>query len=136
MSANLSTNPQKITNRFQELIQALQSGDLAGAQQAYSALSQQTPGNTPISSSSSKGMTLQQEFGAIGKALQSGDLKGAQDAFAKLQQDIQSSGRAHGRHHKRWLEPLATAGNSATANAASSLVANSRLATGRIDTTA
>jgi hypothetical protein len=70
---------------LQQLGQALQSGDLAGAQQAYNAivsLSQNgpAPGSAPFVKSD-----RQAAFAAIGQALQSGDLGGAQQAFAQLQ---------------------------------------------------
>ncbi len=67
-----------------QLGQALQSGDLAGAQSAFdtlTALGQSGPNKN--------GQPFQlaeraQDFQAIGQALQSGDLAGAQSAFAKL----------------------------------------------------
>jgi len=67
-----------------QLGNALQSGDLNGAQQAYNALAalgQSGPfaGSEPFSKSSRA-----QAFEAVGQALQSGDLAGAQAAFATL----------------------------------------------------
>jgi hypothetical protein len=67
-----------------QLGQALQSGDLNGAQQAFDAL-------TALGQSGpyKRGQPFQradraQDFQAIGQALQSGDLAGAQSAFASL----------------------------------------------------
>ncbi len=95
---------------LRQLGQALQSGDLAGAQQAYATLTQlaqsapwntsaAASGNATASTSTSttaaspfKYTQRAQDFAAIGQALQSGDLQGAQQAFAKLQQDLR--GRA------------------------------------------
>jgi len=73
-----------------QLEQAIQSGDLAGAQQAYSALSAFGPNNSgPFSSPA-----LSSQFAAVGQALQNGDLGAAKQAADKLgknllQQDLQ-----------------------------------------------
>jgi hypothetical protein len=77
---------------LQQLGQALQSGDLAGAQQEYTAL--QTLGQSgPFASGDAfKSSQREQDFAAIGQALQSGDLAGAQQAFAQLQNTF---------HHQR-----------------------------------
>jgi hypothetical protein len=70
---------------LQQLGQSLQSGDLAGAQQEFSAL--QTLGQSgPFANGNDfQNSQRQQDFNAIGQALQSGDLAGAQQAFAQLQ---------------------------------------------------
>jgi hypothetical protein len=99
-------NVQQRRSAFQQLGQALQSGDLGAAQTAFSLLTQNAP------SSTSQSNPLAQDVSAIGQALQSGDLKGAQTAFAKLQQDAQSQGpqRAHhgGHHHHHVEQPPQT----------------------------
>jgi len=66
----------------------LQSGDLSGAQAAYSTLSSSplAQGNNPFA------QAIQQ----IGQDLQNGDLADAQKAFTALQQQMQ----AHGHHHR------------------------------------
>ena len=96
---------------FKQLAGTLQSGDLAGAQQAFAALQQlqqsdrsggqssnrqpANPGNNPI----------QNDFAALGKALSSGDLTGAQTAFSQLQSDLKAgfqsgaSGGVQSAHH-------------------------------------
>ncbi len=70
---------------LQQLGQALQSGDLAGAQTAYNALI--TLGQSgPFSNSDPfRNSQREQDFTAIGTALQSGDLAGAQQAFTTLE---------------------------------------------------
>jgi hypothetical protein len=70
---------------LQQLGQALQSGDLNGAQQAFNAL--QTLGQSgPFASADPfRNTQREQDFAAIGQALQSGDLAGAQQAFATLE---------------------------------------------------
>jgi hypothetical protein len=70
---------------LKQLGQALQSGDLAGAQQAFNAL--QTLGQSgPFANSEPfRNTQREQDLAAIGQALQAGDLAGAQQAFATLQ---------------------------------------------------
>src|SRR5580698_608128 len=90
-------NPfQEIKQDFQQLASALQSGNLSGAQFAYSNIQPLLQGNqgssTSNTSSTSTGSnTLQNDFLALGQALQSGDLTTAQSAFAQLQSDFQAS---------------------------------------------
>ena len=91
---------------FAELANALQSGDLTQAQQAYSAL-QQTGG--PPSNGTSGNSPVAADFTALGKALASGNLSQAQDAFSQLQNDVKSAQTSasqsptahniHGHHH-------------------------------------
>jgi hypothetical protein len=77
----------------QQLGQALQSGDLAGAQSAFNAI--QTLGQSgPFANSEPfRNTQREQDFAAIGQALQSGDLAGAQQAFAALQSSFHSQGQ-------------------------------------------
>src|SRR5580698_7094627 len=90
-------NPfQEIKQDFQQLASALQSGNLSGAQSAYSNIQQLLQGNQGSSTSntgstSTGSNTLQNDFAALGQALQSGDLSTAQSAFAQLQSDFQAS---------------------------------------------
>ena len=77
---------------LEQLGQSLQSGDLAGAQQAYSAI-QTLAKNGPFDGNAFAVNKRQQDFNAIGQALQSGDLGGAQQAFNQLEATFTS-----GRH--------------------------------------
>jgi hypothetical protein len=81
---------QARSSDLKQLSQALQSGDLAGAQQEFNAI--QTLGqNGPFSSGNAfQASQRQQDFNAVGQALQSGDLAGAQQAFADLQSTFHS----------------------------------------------
>ncbi len=76
---------QQRQSDVQQLGQALQSGNLADAQQAFNAI--QTLGQSgPFASGDPfRSSTRESDFTAIGQALQSGDLAGAQTAFAALQ---------------------------------------------------
>ena len=119
---------------FRQLSNALQSGDLAAAQQAFTDLQAVTPGFGPPAepasspdaaaaaangaSNSSASTTapadprevVKSDVAALGTALQSGDLAGAKTAFAKLQQDMQSLKDAHHphKHHHARGGPGAT----------------------------
>jgi hypothetical protein len=92
-----SQNPYlQIKSDFQTLSQALKSGDLDAAQQAYSAIQQdQQSSQHPINSQ------LSADFTALGNALQSGDLAGAQQAFSSLQSNAQALRQSRGGkgHH-------------------------------------
>jgi hypothetical protein len=67
-----------------QLGQALQSGDLAGAQSAFDTLTALGQGGPNKNGQPFQLAERAQDFQAIGQALQSGDLAGAQSAFAKL----------------------------------------------------
>jgi hypothetical protein len=96
---------------FSQLAQALQSGDLAGAQQAFSDLQSLQPntGNGTNTNSNSSGNPIAKDWAALGQALSSGNLSQAQSDFAQLQTDIktayqnqsgaQGTNRAHHGHH-------------------------------------
>lgn len=76
---------------LRQLGQALQSGDLASAQQDYAAI-QNLGQRGPFS----KGQPFlnsdrEQAFEAIGSALQTGDLAAARQAFQQLRSDLGSS---------------------------------------------
>ncbi|MGB8275635.1 MAG: hypothetical protein WCF16_10250 [Alphaproteobacteria bacterium] len=105
-------------NYFSQLAQSLTSGDLSGAQQAFTSLQQilQSSGqagaqgdkNNPSGQSK-----IQQDLATVGQALQSGDIAGAQKAFASLQQDLQAARLAH-HHHGGGAKPADVASNSGT----------------------
>jgi soluble cytochrome b562 len=92
---------------FDDLSQALQSGDLSGAQTAFASIEQMRPDNNVTQATSANSATqpvngpLRADMDALSKALKSGDLKGAQDAFKQLQQDAQAvrQSRPHHHHH-------------------------------------
>lgn len=85
---------------FQQLAQALRSGDLSGARQAYSALQRSIGVSRSIQGTSQSGNTLGSPndgpFAALTQALRSGDLSGAQQAFAALTAQLHG---AHGHRH-------------------------------------
>ncbi len=85
--------PNGARQNFQQLSQAVQSGDLASAQQAYAALTQ----NLPSQGANAGNGQFQQAIQSIGSALQSGNISGAQNALQALQ--TQMKGAHHGHHH-------------------------------------
>lgn len=105
---------------FQQLAQALGSGNLGGAQQAFSALDQllsassQSQGSPQNGQQGSQNNPFSTDLSAVGQALKSGDLTGAQQAFAQLQKDIQAFLGSH-RHHVNGLAQNALPGASGAA---------------------
>jgi outer membrane protein assembly factor BamD (BamD/ComL family) len=87
LSQSQNQNPfRQLRQDFRELASALQSGDLSGAQSAFSNIQQLLQGQQGSSTSS----TTQNDFAALGQALQSGSLSQAQSAFSQLQSDLQA----------------------------------------------
>jgi hypothetical protein len=87
---------QQIKTDFQSLDQALQSGDLKTAQQAFAALQKDSPAkSSTASTSSTSSSNPNDQMNTLSQALQSGNLSAAQQAFAQLQQ----AHRGHHRHH-------------------------------------
>src|ERR1700723_3520856 len=80
---------------LQQLGQALQSGDLAGAQTAYNNIVQLGQSGPFASGDPFSRPQREQDLTAIGQALQSGDLAGAQAAFSTLQSTFQKGAGAH-----------------------------------------
>ena len=114
---------QERKSDVQQLGQALQSGDLAGAQQAFNAL--QTSGQSgPFASGDAfRNSTRESDFSAIGQALQSGDLAGAQTAFAALQSTFHQNQSAN-TNNAAGPAAIVNLGNSAAAAPSSSPTAS------------
>jgi hypothetical protein len=108
-SASQISSFQKDRQAFNQLTNALQSGDLTAAQNAYNTLSSSpmAQGDSPFA------QALQQ----IGKDLQSNNLSGAQDALKSLQQQ-QRAHRGHHHHHHDSASQLATASDRSSSNGA------------------
>ena len=100
--ARLADAFRQRVEEFKALGNALQSGDLGGAQQAYASLKKDTQtiqiAQQQHSQPSRQISRLRPDFKAVESALNSGDLSAAQTAFATLQQDIQSLRKSHGGH--------------------------------------
>jgi hypothetical protein len=96
----LQTYFQARNSDLKQLGQALQSGDLATAQQEFSAIQNLGQGGPFANGNEFKSNQRQQDFNAIGQALQAGDLAGAQQAFAQLK------GIFHHQHSVEPQEPI------------------------------
>jgi hypothetical protein len=110
-SASQVSSFQQDRQAYNQLTNALQSGDMTAAQAAYNALaaSPMAQGNGPFA------QALQQ----IGKDLQSNDLSDAQNTLAQLQQQQQAH-RGHHHHHHGAASPLSDASDPSSSNNASS----------------
>jgi hypothetical protein len=115
---------QQFQQQFTLLVKALQSGDLSGAQQAYSALTQlQGNGSAPSDPNS----PFAQALSKIGQALQSGDLTGAQQALSALQQQLQQAQGTHHHHHHHHAAKSASSTTSPSSSSGSADSASSTL---------
>jgi len=107
------TRAQEINQDFKKLSSSLQAGDMAAAQQAYSAMQQLLPNQSQSGQPATSGASpIGSDFKALGQALQSGDLSSAQIAFSQLKTDLSQNGSTvagslikglrghhHGHHH-------------------------------------
>lgn len=115
-----NSRKQQRQQEVTDLANALTSGDLSGAQQAFSMLQQFTskPSANSQIQTGQQGAgsdTITADINALGQALQSGDLKTAQTDFTQLQKDIQSMGLGHHHHHHKastGAQDTSTAGSS------------------------
>lgn len=98
---------QQIKSEFQQLGQALQSGNLTQAQSDFATLSQNLSAvaqSRGVTTPATNNSPAAQAFAQLGQDLQSGNLQGAQQDFTNLKQDAQRSssqqvGVHHGHHH-------------------------------------
>jgi len=88
-----NTNQQQRTE-FQQLTQALQSGNLTNARQAFGALTSNATNSGVLS------VQMKQELGKLGSALQSGSLTSARQAYSSVQQDLQNPNPVAAHHHR------------------------------------
>jgi hypothetical protein len=94
LQANImQTTKQQQQTEFQQLTQALQSGNLTNAQQAFSALTNSATSSGLLS------VQLKQDLSKLGSALQSGNLSSARQAYSSVQQNLHSNSLA--AHHHR-----------------------------------
>lgn len=127
-SANVQPPTQDPTRQaFSQLVNALGSGDLTVAQNAYAAFQQVAPGqgSGPFA----------QAISQIGDALQSGDIGKAQQALAQLQHLMQSATGAH-HHHSHHHDNDGDKSSSSAASASTTNSTPSTLSTNQIDVTA
>ena len=93
-ASNLQNVNQQRRAEFQQLTQALRSGNLTNAKQAFGILARSASG------SGLQSLHLTQDLNALGSALQSGNLTGARQAYSAVQQILQSSNPLAAHHHR------------------------------------
>jgi len=98
ISANSGSMPQinqsqmaQMKNQFDQLSKALDSGDLAAAKKAYSAIQQNAPQNAPQGNQGPMAQ-MKSKFDELGQALDSGDLSAAKKAYSAIQQSAPKGG--------------------------------------------
>lgn len=127
---------------FQNLGSSIQSGNMSGAQQAYSDLqtmfanasSSGTPGTSSTSAVSSNS-AVQQDFAAIGQDLSSGNMAQAQKDYTQMKNDVQSvlsqntgmSGMHHHGHHHMHLASSSDSSSTPTATSSTDAAATNTL---------
>ncbi len=144
LGSNLyQTSTQSTANQerqsFKQLASSLQSGDLSGAQKAFSTLQNLLSSNQ----SGSQNSPIKNDLTALGQALSSGDISTAQSDFSQLQTDLQSSAQSgasgsgqavqsahHGGHHHHH----ASSASSSDASAADASTDTSAASTSDADT--
>lgn len=97
--AQMQSSSSAMGSEFKSLANALQSGDLKSAQDAYLQIQSSMQNSQAAAQTSGIQNQVSSDFDTLGKALQSGDLNAAKDALTKLGQDMQSAGKAHHHHH-------------------------------------
>jgi hypothetical protein len=105
--ANVQNIYQQEQQNIANLGNALQSGNLSGAQQAFSAFEQvlnssQNENQTqkaPITPGTIGNNSVSSDLSALGNALQSQNTTSAQTAFNQLLQDLQGAQKGHHHHH-------------------------------------
>ena len=114
-----NSSQQNVQQDFAELSQALKSGDLSGAQTAYSALQSSTQSTTSsgAANSSTGSNSPTANFNALGQALQSGDLSEAQADLARITHGARSMGGHHRHRVSADEEDTATSSSSNTSSA-------------------
>jgi hypothetical protein len=98
-SQAVTSAQQSFQKEFQQLGQALQSGNLSAAQSDFATL-QQNSSSASATASASSSNPIAQAFSQLGKDLQSGNISAAQQDFSNIRQDTQSqSTQASSGHH-------------------------------------
>jgi len=129
--ASWSSQQNTVQQTFNQLMQAVQSGNLANARQAYATLMQSVPGSSsPSTASNGANNPFASALQQIGQALQSGNISSAQSVLSALRTQMQ--GAHHHHHHRGGMGGAGSAAgsnaNSANASATSATLSTSALA--------
>ena len=106
---------------LQQLGQALGTGDLAGAQTAFQAITQLGQNGPFANGDPFLKSQREQDFTAVGQALQSGDLAGAQQAFSALKATFQKN---NGGQPSPIADPILTAAPPSTSSVGPEIILN------------
>lgn len=90
----LQSATQQPGTQFQQLTQALQTGNLSNAQQLFGAL------NSNAANSGLLSTQMKQDLSKLGSALQSGNLTSARQAYSSVQQNLDSSNHMAAHHNR------------------------------------
>jgi hypothetical protein len=102
-----NNNQKKLRDDFNQLQQALSSGSLDQAQQAFSTLQNDLP-------SGAANGPLGKALASVGDALNNGDVSGAQQAFTAMQQQVKGGGHHHHHHHAQTQQTSANTTDSSS----------------------
>jgi hypothetical protein len=121
--------PQSSQNNFRQtfnqLVSAINSGDLSGAQQAFASLGQiQSSGQGPLANSKTP---FAKALSQVGQALQSNDVKGAKQALSTLPP---GQARLYGHHGHHGHQGVNDASTSSAASGSSGALGSSSGANG------
>jgi hypothetical protein len=110
----------QVKSLWDQLGQALQAGDLAGAQKAFAALQANAPQGAAsqaqgAAAQNGQGGSSQNPLSALASALQSGNLAAAQQAFSQVQQT-----QGHHHHHHHGSQSSSSTSTAAPSDAATS----------------
>ena len=99
-SASVRASVHQARQDFDQLYQALQSGNLGAAQQAYAGFQQiqaelTSSSATAATSAAATTNPIAADWSALGQFLQSGSLSSAQNALSTLGQDAQTAWQTH-----------------------------------------
>jgi len=131
---------QQAGQDFEQLFQALQSGNLPGAQQAYSDLQQLraasasaapstagvTDGTSPITATPSTAASpVSADWSTLGQALNSGSLPAVQDGLSRLKQDVATQWQSEMRNARAIYALMSGSGPGAPSTTAAGPACNS-----------
>lgn len=97
---NSADRVRALSQDFEAISSALQSGNLLSAQAALTSFQQALQQSQQVSATQPFGKNTQanSDFNAMATDLQSGDITGAQKAFSSLQKDLKESQAGTGTH--------------------------------------
>ena len=116
-----ATNNKNRNDDFAAILQAVQAGDMSGAQAAFQTFQKDFPNLTNQQNTVTSSSQIGKDMDALQSALNSGDKAAAQTALDSLKQDMKSvHGRGHGHHHHHQDEGTTATSQTTSANSTTS----------------